>query len=228
MQVISQPLCSTSLHTLCTHSDPSANVVKEEEVFLTVCILFTTILCQSINVFSCPPTLLVRNKEKQTPIPKQLNALNLAAGKERGGKGWRGKDREGCITLKLFLFCSSGWAETAKYRIYQGRWTRKMTWVPHSKEQAINEVCFYLLSQKASKTKLICMSKSQLNKYSTHYLLPFRHVTMYIFSRQVSCLLPVCTIYKQDYKVHIKMERASLCGDSEQKFFRRKYACMYS
>lgn len=121
MQVISQPLCSTSLHTLCTHSDPSANVVKEEEVFLTVCILFTTILCQSINVFSCPPTLLVRNKEKQTPIRKQLNALNLAAGKERGGKGWRGKDREGCITLKLFLFCSSGWAETAKYRIYQGR-----------------------------------------------------------------------------------------------------------
>lgn len=72
------------------------------------------------------------------------------------------------------------------------------------------------------------MSKSQLNKYSTHHLLPFRHVTMYIFSRQVSCLLPVCTIYKQDYKVHIKMERASLCGDSEQKFFRRKYACMYS
>lgn len=48
------------------------------------------------------------------------------------------------------------------------------------------------------------MSKIQLNKYSTPHLLPFRRVTMYILSREVSCLLPVCTIYRQDYKVHIK------------------------
>lgn len=103
-----------------------------------------------------------------------------------------------------------------------------MTRAPCSKEQAINEVYFHFLAQKAHKTKLICMSKIQLNKYSTHCLLPFRYVTMYMLSRQVFCLLPACTVYKPDYKVHTKMERASLCGDSGQKIFRRKYACTYS
>lgn len=36
----------------------------QEEVFLTVCILLTTILLQAINVFSCPSTLLVRKQSK--------------------------------------------------------------------------------------------------------------------------------------------------------------------
>lgn len=183
MQVISQPLCSTSLHTLCTHSDPSANVVREEEVFLTVCILFTTILCQSMNVFSCPPTLLVRKQSKTNTTSQTTECPKPSSRKGKGREGVERKGQRGWITLKLFLSCSSGWAKTAKYRIYQGRWTRKMTWVPCSKQQAINEIHFYLLAQKAWKTKLICMSKIQLNKYSTHHVLLFRHVTMYILSR---------------------------------------------
>lgn len=68
MQVISQPLCSTSLHALCTHSDPSANALTEEEVFLSVCIFSTTILLQSIKVFSCPSTLLLRRQNKNKKI----------------------------------------------------------------------------------------------------------------------------------------------------------------
>lgn len=143
MQVISQPPCSTSLHALCTHSDPSANVKREEEVFLTVCILFATILLRGINVFSCPQPYLQGNKAKQTknpPLPKQLNTRNPAAGK--GREGVERKGQRGWITLKLFLSCSSGWAETAKYRIYQSRWTRKMTWTTCFKEQEINEVHF--------------------------------------------------------------------------------------
>lgn len=55
--------------------------------------------------------------------------------------------------------------------------------------------------------QLICMNKTQLNKYSTHWLLPFRHVTTYMLSRYASCLSPGCTICKQNYKVHIKMEK---------------------
>lgn len=88
MQVVSQPLCSTSLHALCAHSDPSASVVAEEEVFLIVCILFTTILLQGINVFSGSWALLVtkQNKQKIHHFPNSW--------KERGGKRWRGKEGE--------------------------------------------------------------------------------------------------------------------------------------
>lgn len=154
MQVISQPLCSTSLHALCTHSDPSANVVREEEVFLTACILFTTILLRGINVLSCPPTLLVRRQSKTNKKSTTSQTTECPKPSSRKGKGREGVERKGqrgWITLKLFLSCSSGWAEATKYRIYQSRWTRKMTWATRFKEQAINEVHSYLLAQKAPK-----------------------------------------------------------------------------
>lgn len=174
------------------------------------------------------PALLVRKQSKTNTTSQTTECPKPSSRKGKGREGAERKGQRGWITLKLFLSCSSGWAETTKYRIYQSRWTRKITWTPCSKEQAINEVYFHLPAQKAPKTKLICMSKIQLNKYSAHRLLPFRHVTMSMLSRQVSCLLPACTVYKQDYKVHTKTERASLCGDSGQKIFRRKYACIYS
>lgn len=120
MQVISQPLCSTSLHALCTHSDPSANVLREEEVFLTLCILFTTILLQGINVSSCPPTLLVRKQSKTNKKSTTSQTDECPKPSSRKGKGREGVERKGqrgWITLKLFLSCSSGWAETTKYRI---------------------------------------------------------------------------------------------------------------
>lgn len=91
-----------------------------------------------------------RNKAKQTenpPLSKQLNAPDPAAGK--GREELERKGRRGWITPKLFLSCSSGWAETTKYRTYQSRWTRKKTWAPGFSEQAVNEAHSCSLAQEA-------------------------------------------------------------------------------
>lgn len=102
MQAVSQPPCSTSLHALCAHSDPSVSVVAEEEVFLIVCIPFTTILLQGINVFSCSRALLVtkQNKQKIHHFPNSL--MPRIQQQERGGKSWRGKEGEDGLHQNYF------------------------------------------------------------------------------------------------------------------------------
>lgn len=129
----------------------------QEEVFLTVCILLTTILLQGINIFSCPSTLLVWKQSKTNKKSTTFQTTEHPKPSVRKGKGREAVERKGqrgWITLKLFLSCSSGWAVTTKYRIYQSRWTRKMTRATCFKEQAINEVHSYLLAKKLSKNTI--------------------------------------------------------------------------
>lgn len=109
MQAVSQPPCSTSLHALCAHSDPSASVVAEEEVFLIVCILFTTILLRGINVFSCSRALLVTKQNKQKIHHFPNSWMPQTQQQERKGEERGGEERKERMDYTKIIFVLFKW-----------------------------------------------------------------------------------------------------------------------
>lgn len=78
-------------------------------MFLTVCILFTTILLQGINVFSCPPTLLVRKQSKTNKKSTTSQTTERPKPSGRKGEGRGGEERTERMDYTEVIFVLFKW-----------------------------------------------------------------------------------------------------------------------
>lgn len=109
-----------------------------------------------------------QNQTKKSATAKQLNALNPAAGKERGGKGWRGKDWEDGLHWSYFCPVQVDGQRQLNIAFIkageQGRWHE-----PHvSRSKAVSEAHSYFPAQKSPQ--------------KTHFDLHVQDSTEHIFS----------------------------------------------